>query len=398
MIKLSKSFIQGSPLSFLDRLLAIENINQLIGSIIWLFNTGRSHLGTNHTNNLTPPSDATIRRKTRQLVLDDGHVSRGMNYLCRHAEKDSDITPPPQLSHDEFQSKVTKLHPKRHHIHDDLTQVLDCPTDPNLDTLKLKATTLNTTLRRLKRDGAPGFDGWTFQLIRQLFEQDVASINDDEPSEDAVLLIAFITHAIAGRMPFTSLWNTSRMVLLSEWQPQKNAWKFRPLAIGTAWYRFIGKAALAMLGDSVGRQLAPCQLAVGISDGISIGALLLQYVRQNPENAILSLDISNAFNSIRRNRILEGLRQYAPSLIPFYKWSYSNPTQVRSSAGALCCDAETGTRQGDPLSMLFFSVGIHQRILQLSERILQSLSSQDLLHTQAYADDMSLIIPRRKLK
>ena len=397
MLKTSKSSIHGNPRSFLDGMLAINNIDQLIGSIIFLFNKGKPKLGSNHTNNLAPPSDATIRRKTRKLVLDDGHVSRGMNYLCRHAEKDSDAPPPPQLSNDEFQSKVKTLHPERHPIHDNLDYVQDCPNDSNLDTLKLKATTLNTTLRRLKRDGAPGFDGWTFQLIRQLFEQDMASINDDEPSEDAILLIAFITHALAGRMPFQKLWNTSRMVLQSEWQPQKKTWKFRPLAIGTSWYRFIGKAALALIGDSVGRQLAPCQLAVGISDGISIGAQLLQHVREDPDNAILSLDISNAFNSIRRNRILEGLRKYAPSLIPFYKWSYSSPTQVRSSAGALCCDAETGTRQGDPLSMLFFSVGIHQRLLHLSERI-QTLSSEHLLHTQAYADDMSICLPRQKLK
>ena len=395
MLKTSKRSIHGNPRSFLEGLHAIDNIDQLIGSLIFLFNKGRAKLVTTHTNNLTSPSDATITRKTKKLVLEAGHVSRGMNYLCRHAEKDNTVTPPPQLSTDEFHQKVITLHPKRNPEHDNLDLVSECPSDLNLDTLKLKATTLNTTLRRLKRDGAPGFDGWTFQLIRQLFEQDVASINDDEPSEDAVLLIAFITHALAGRMPFPSLWNTSRMVLLTEWQPQKNNWKHRPLAIGTAWYRFIGKAALAMLGDSVGRQLAPCQLAVGISDGISIGAKLLQHLRNVPENVILSLDISNAFNSLRRNRILEGLCQYAPSLIPFYKWSYSNPTQVRSSDGSLCCNAETGTRQGDPLSMLFFSVGIHQRILQLSERI-QSLNPENLI--KAYADDMSLCLPRRQLK
>ena len=315
MLKTSQRSLHGKTGSFLNGLLAIRHIDQLIGSIIFLFNKGRPKLGTNHTNNLASPSDATIMRKTRKLVLEDCHVSRGMNYLCRHAEKDNTDTPPPQLSPEEFHDKVAALHPKRHPLHDDLNLVKDCPPDPNLDTLKLKATSLNTTIRRLKRDGAPGFDGWTFQLIRQLFEEDMRSVNDDEPSEDALLLIAFIQHALAGRMPFSSLWNTSRMVLVSEWQPQKEAWKFRPIAIGTSWYRFIGKAALTMLGDSVGRQLAPCQLAVGIPDGISIGALLLQHVRNDPENAILSLDISNAFNSLRRNRILEGLHQYAPSLV-----------------------------------------------------------------------------------
>ena len=79
-----------------------------------------------------------------------------MNYLCRHAEKDNTVTPPPQLSTDEFHQKVITLHPKRNPEHDNLDLVSDCPSDLNLDTLKLKATTLNTTCTGIRGSGIKG--------------------------------------------------------------------------------------------------------------------------------------------------------------------------------------------------------------------------------------------------
>jgi len=125
--------------------------------MLFLFSYKLHILPTITPPSVAPPSDATIARKTRKLVLEDGHVSCGMNYLCRHAEKDKTATPLPQMSDGEFQDRVATLHPKRQSTHDSLDLVSDCPTDPNLDSLKLKATTLNTTIRRLKRDCAPGF-------------------------------------------------------------------------------------------------------------------------------------------------------------------------------------------------------------------------------------------------
>ena len=85
---------------------------------------------------------------------------------------------------------------------------------------------------------------------------------------------------------------------------------------------------------------------------------------------ILSIDFSNAFNSVRRKKILQGLEKYCPLLIPFFQWSYSDPTELRDAHGLRCCKSETGTRQGDPLSMLYFAVSIHDTLLEINKEIL----------------------------
>jgi len=329
----------------------------LMGCICYLFNLGRTKLQREDAPQRTP-SKETIAKKVNQMVIEDGHDSRAMNYLCRYADMDG-LDAPPHLTAQDFKEKVQSLHPLAHTIHDTISSdeedlLLAAPDSRN--GLELSGSLLNTTIRKLKRDSTPGWDGWTFQLIRQLYEE--RDVDDEAVSDNGRLLIQFIKHGTAGTLPLNKLWNVSKIVLMPALNPANQSWKLRPIAIGTSWYRLIGKSALNILGDSVGRKLAPLQFAVGIPDGISIAAMILQHHRTNDENAILSIDLSNAFNSIRRTRILEGLRQYAPQLLPFFKWSYSGRTQLRSSTGALCGFAETGTRQGDSLSMLYFAVGI----------------------------------------
>ena len=37
----------------------------------------------------------------------------------------------------------------------------------------------------------------------------------------------------------------------------------------------------------------------------------------DPDHCVVKLDLSNAFNSIRRDRMLEAVRDHAPSIYPF---------------------------------------------------------------------------------
>ena len=394
MIKKSKRSMGKTTQKSYHQALFNCSTKDLIGCICYLFKLGRIKLEREDAPQRTP-SKETIAKKVNQMVIEDGHVSRGMNYLCRYAGMDG-IEAPPHLNGEEFKEKVQSLHPLAHPIHDDITtEVEELPLNvsDSMNGLELSGSVLNTTLRKLKRDSTPGWDGWTFQLIRQLYEE--RDVDDEAVSDNGRLLIQFIKHGIAGNLPLNKLWNVSKMVLMPAWNPANNSWKFRPIAIGTSWYRLIGKSALNIMGDSVGRKLDPLQFAVGIPDGISIAAMILQHHRENDDNAILSIDLSNAFNSIRRTRILEGLRQYAPQLLPFFKWSYNGRTELRTSTGTRCGFAETGTRQGDPLSMLYFAVGIHPLIEKLSGKIKSLNPEHNFL--QSYADDISLCIKRENL-
>ena len=398
MVKTSKRALGKTTQKSYFQALESSRKHELIGCICYLFKLGRSKL-TREDIPQRIPSKPTIAKRVNQLVIAEGHVSRGMNYLCRYA--DSDATNSPQhLSPEEFKQKVQELHPERHGIYDDLVDDENIDEDDEFDDnthttpisemFDLTASVLNSTIRRLKRDSTPGWDGWTFQLIRQLYEEH--DINDETPSLNAQLLIKFIRFGLAGSLPLHKLWNVSKMILIPEWKAASSSWKYRPIAIGASWYRLLGKSALYVIGDSVGRKLAPLQFAVGIPDGISIAASLLQNFRNDDENAILSIDLSNAFNSIRRSKIYAGLKQFAPQLLSFFKWSYAEQTQLRTSTGTLCGYAATGTRQGDPLSMLYFAVGIHSLIEKLSGKINQLNPERNFL--QSYADDISLCIEK----
>ena len=146
--------------------------------------------------------------------------------------------------------------------------------------------------------------------------------------------------------------------------PKPGTTKLRPIAVGTCFYRLFSKLALKKIGGIIGQKLAPIQIAVGIPDGQSIAAKLIQTTFEEKDHLILSVDLSNAFNTIRRRRILEGLHDHGgKQLIPFFKWSYKEGTSLRASDGRYITLSETGTRQGDPLSMLYFSIGIHSRLL-----------------------------------
>ena len=93
--------------------------------------------------------------------------------------------------------------------------------------------------------------------------------------------------------------------------------KFRPIGVGETLFRLLSRAILSKVGKEIGNQIAPLQLAVGISGGVEIAASIagmLQSINQTqppeePEFATMSIDVSNAFNNIRDGRYELTLRE-----------------------------------------------------------------------------------------
>ena len=102
------------------------------------------------------------------------------------------------------------------------------------------------------------------------------------------------------------------------------------------------------------------------------------------------VDFSNAFNTLYRIRIHEGLVAYAPSLLPYFAWAYGSPAQLLLSNGYKICESETGIRQGDPLGPLYFSLGI--------DAILRELRLEfPGAHALAYLDDITIVGKRSEV-
>ena len=66
----------------------------------------------------------------------------------------------------------------------------------------------------------------------------------------------------------------------------------------------------------------------------------------------------NAFNSIRRDTVLQEAQKYLPEIYPFIWDCYSSKTFLFH--GNFSLDSATGVQQGDPLGPALFALAIHE--------------------------------------
>ena len=108
-----------------------------------------------------------------------------------------------------------------------------------------------------------------------------------------------------------------------------------------------------------------------------------------PAEAVLLVDASNAFNSINRNVFLHSVEVICPSIARYVKNCYSVNSQLFIIGGGEIQSME-GTTQGNPAAMVIYGIAIIQLILMLVE-----IRMQDNNHTKiaAYADDLTVTGP-----
>lgn len=214
--------------------------------------------------------------------------------------------------------------------------------------LQLNGKQVLTAIRAVNSQASAGCSAWTFALIRTLAEAKEGS-TDGSWTESLTRLFNLMLRNRLNR----EWWTPSRAVLLPKGD---DAW--RPLGIGDAFYRILGKAVMIAIGERIGCELRPIQLGVGTSGGSEIaGRMAGVMLAAHPDNALINLDLSNAFNTIPRRLMWQGVLRYAPDLGHWFRWAYGQSTSLRLSNGQVACKSETGSRQGDPLASLIFCLG-----------------------------------------
>jgi len=81
-------------------------------------------------------------------------------------------------------------------------------------------------------------------------------------------------------------------------------------------------------------------------------------VQTQGEKVLLKLDIKNAFNSIRRDTVLQAAQTHLPEIYPFIWDCYSSKTSLFH--GEICLHSATGVQQKDSLGPALFALAIHR--------------------------------------
>jgi hypothetical protein len=259
-----------------------------------------------------------------------------------------------------------------------------------VDDLAIEEDDVMQCVKQLNVSSSPGVDSWSYSFIKEL----ILMYGDDEYQKQ---IIAALIKAVNSfyKASFcknaAQLWSLTRVVFIPK-NGDINTDKpldqplVRPIGVTSALYRLFGKIISYKLKDLVSKQLCKNhQLGIGIADGCSIGATVInRYLNDDPEcNMILINDISNAFNETSHLLIEEGLGITCPALIPLFRFIYGNKPKLIMN-NQLVGQLHTGTLQGDALSMIFFNVALDVVLSKIKNVIPEC-------RMMAYCDDLTVL-------
>ena len=199
-------------------------------------------------------------------------------------------------------------------------------------------------------------------------------------------VIALLRDIVNGELPDDArqLLLTSRLVALNK----PNSDGYRPIAVGELFYRLAAIVAVIRVSTEAAQLLAPHQYGMGVAAGAEKIVHSAQHELTDTDKrlAMLQLDVTNAFNSCDRTRLLSELYGLG-TLQAVYRiadFAYSQPSAlVLSGCDGLMIDSAQGVRQGDPLSALLFCVYMRET--------LQRVSDETGVKVYGFFDDISLL-------
>ena len=132
----------------------------------------------------------------------------------------------------------------------------------------------------------------------------------------------------------------------------------RPIAIGYTLRRLAAKCANTYALDKISAVLAPRQLGSGISRGAEAAVhAARKYLQYLPDGyGLVKLDFKNAFNTLRRDNMLEAVAKSLPEIYRFVYSTYAFHSTLQ--LGQFSIPSEEGIQQGDPLGPLEFCLSI----------------------------------------
>ena len=154
----------------------------------------------------------------------------------------------------------------------------------------------------------------------------------------------------------------------------------RPIGIGECARRIIGKTISAVLSTDIQESVGALQLCTGHESGCEAAVHALRSIFNSTKtDAILTVDATNAFNSLNREVALRNVMQVCPPLATALINTYRSNIDLYINGEII--SSQEGTTQGDPLAMAMYAIATIPMIQKIAN---------DVVHQIWYADDAAV--------
>lgn len=315
-------------------------------------------IGFNHPRQTNPPEKKThdeVIARLASVKLEDGNVKSAVRLLC----SDDRLAFPDESTFDDLR----RLHPT---APPDRRPVPIAVIPP----LQVSPPAVRAAIQSFPNGSAAGPDGLRPQHLKDL----VIGAADDNPL--LVAIVDLVNLLLEGKTPLPVRGALFGATLLAIAKKQGG---IRPIAVGYVWRRLAAKVACNHVKITCSSLLAPRQLGFGVSGGAEAAVRAARRFLDNmqQDQLFLKIDFRNAFNTLRRDAILEAIEKHFPELLPYATSTISSSSHLQFGEFTLL--SEEGAQQGDPLGPLYFCL--------VFKDLLESLRSELVL---GYLDDVAV--------
>ena len=140
----------------------------------------------------------------------------------------------------------------------------------------------------------------------------------------------------------------------------------RPIAVGNTLRRICSKCVSSFAADQRQNDFHGSQFGCGTSRGAEIAAHVFRNLLENehnPENVILKMDFKNAFNSLKRDKMLDTVFRKRRQIYNYTYSAYGEASHL--FFGDKVIQSQEGCQQGDPEGPALFSDTIQELVNQM---------------------------------
>ena len=195
--------------------------------------------------------------------------------------------------------------------------------------------------------------GGSIQLVPQLYKDLIAKSNGPIGNEFPQKLTSVLNIVLEGKIPvgLRLFFFGAKLIGL-----RKKYGGVRPIAVGNTLRRICSKCVSSFATDQRRIDFHGTQFGCGTSRGAEIAALVFRNLIEtetNPENFILKMDFKNAFNSLKRDKMLDTVFRKRRQFYNYTHSAYSETSPL--FFGDKVIQSQEGCQQGNPEGPAFFS-------------------------------------------